>query len=122
MALTTVHSAMEHLISKYSITSQDGTPVTIEQIMADDTVVTMLTSAMGKSSGRRSTEPGAVFNPGICRCRTYDSKSGLPKQCPGVHESNSICKTHLKKILNRKVNAYFTAEEAVELGIADIIF
>jgi len=33
-----------------------------------------------------------------------------------------MSKTHLKKILNRKVNAYFTAEEAVELGIADIIF
>jgi len=34
----------------------------------------------------------------------------------------SMSKSHLKKILNRKVNAYFTAEEAVELGIADIIF
>ena len=38
-----------------------------------------------------------------------------------VDETN-MTKTHLKKILNRKVNAYFTAEEAVELGIADIIF
>ena len=38
-----------------------------------------------------------------------------------VQETN-MSKTHLKKILNRKVNAYFTAEEAVELGIADIIF
>jgi len=38
-----------------------------------------------------------------------------------VAETN-MSKTHLKKILNRKVNAYFTAEEAVELGIADIIF
>ena len=34
----------------------------------------------------------------------------------------SMSKSHLKKILNRKVNAYFTAEEAVELGIADTIF
>jgi len=38
-----------------------------------------------------------------------------------VGETN-MTKAHLKKILNRKVNAYFTAEEAVELGIADIIF
>ena len=38
-----------------------------------------------------------------------------------VQETN-MSKSHLKKILNRKVNAYFTAEEAVELGIADIIF
>lgn len=38
-----------------------------------------------------------------------------------VQETN-MTKTHLKKILNRKVNAYFTAEQAVELGIADIIF
>jgi len=38
-----------------------------------------------------------------------------------VQETN-MSKAHLKKILNRKVNAYFTAEEAVELGIADIIF
>jgi len=38
-----------------------------------------------------------------------------------VSETN-MSKTHLKKILNRKVNAYFTAEEAVELGIADTIF
>ena len=37
-------------------------------------------------------------------------------------EETNMTKTHLKKILNRKVNAYFTAEEAVELGIADIIF
>jgi len=38
-----------------------------------------------------------------------------------VGETN-MTKTHLKKIINRKVNAYFTAEEAVELGIADTIF
>ena len=37
-------------------------------------------------------------------------------------EETNMSKAHLKKILNRKVNAYFTAEEAVELGIADIIF
>ena len=37
-------------------------------------------------------------------------------------EETNMTKTHLKKILNRKVNAYFTAGEAVELGIADIIF
>jgi len=37
-------------------------------------------------------------------------------------EETNMTKAHLKKILNRKVNAYFTAEEAVELGIADIIF
>ena len=37
-------------------------------------------------------------------------------------EETNMTKTHLKKILNRKVNAYFTAAEAVELGIADIIF
>ena len=37
-------------------------------------------------------------------------------------EETNMSKTHLKKILNRKVNAYFTAEEAIELGIADIIF
>ena len=38
-----------------------------------------------------------------------------------VQETN-MSKSHLKKILNRKVNAYFTAEEAVELVIADTIF
>ena len=37
-----------------------------------------------------------------------------------VQETN-MTKRHLKKILDRKVNAYFTAEEAVELGIADTI-
>ena len=37
-------------------------------------------------------------------------------------EETNMSKAHLKRILNRKVNAYFTAEEAVELGIADIIF
>ena len=37
-------------------------------------------------------------------------------------EETNMSKAHLKRILNRKVNAYFTAEEAGELGIADIIF
>ena len=32
-----------------------------------------------------------------------------------------MTKTRLKKMLDRKVNVYLTAEEAVELGIADII-
>jgi len=32
-----------------------------------------------------------------------------------------MTKTRLKKILDRKVNVYLSAEEAVELGIADII-
>ena len=32
-----------------------------------------------------------------------------------------MTKSRLKKILDRKVNVYLTAEEAVELGIADII-
>ena len=58
MALSTVHSAMEHLIAKYSISSPDGTPVTIEQIMDDSVMVTMLTNAMGKTSGRRGKKSG----------------------------------------------------------------
>jgi ATP-dependent protease ClpP protease subunit len=32
-----------------------------------------------------------------------------------------MSKTQLKKMLDRKVNVYLSAEEAVELGIADII-
>ena len=32
-----------------------------------------------------------------------------------------MTRTRLKKMLDRKVNVYLTAEEAVELGIADII-
>ena len=33
----------------------------------------------------------------------------------------SMTKKQLKELLERKVNVYLTAEEAVELGIADII-
>ena len=33
----------------------------------------------------------------------------------------SMTKKQLKKLLERKVNVYLSAEEAVELGIADII-
>ena len=36
-------------------------------------------------------------------------------------EETKMTKTQLKKMLERKVNVYLTAEEAVELGIADII-
>ncbi len=32
-----------------------------------------------------------------------------------------MTKSQLKKMLDRKVNVYLSAEEAVELGIADII-
>jgi len=44
------------------------------------------------------------------------------KYIEAMVEETNMTKTHLKKILNRKVNAYFTAEQAVELGIADIVF
>jgi len=37
-----------------------------------------------------------------------------------VAETN-MTKKDLKKLLEQKVNVYLTAEEAVELGIADII-
>ena len=36
-------------------------------------------------------------------------------------DETSMSKTQIKKMLDRKVNVYLTAEEAVELGIADII-
>ena len=36
-------------------------------------------------------------------------------------EETKMTKTQLKKMLERKVNVYLSAEEAVELGIADII-
>jgi len=36
-------------------------------------------------------------------------------------EETSMSKKDLKKLLERKVNVYLSAEEAVELGIADII-
>ena len=44
------------------------------------------------------------------------------KYIEAMVEETNMTKAHLKKIINRKVNAYFTAEEAVELGIADTIF
>ena len=36
-------------------------------------------------------------------------------------DESDMSKTQIKKMLERKVNVYLTAEEAVELGIADII-
>ena len=36
-------------------------------------------------------------------------------------EESDMTKKHLKKLLDRKVNVYLTAKEAVEYGIADII-
>ena len=36
-------------------------------------------------------------------------------------EETSMSKTQIKKLLEKKVNVYLTAQEAVELGIADII-
>jgi len=36
-------------------------------------------------------------------------------------EETNMSKSQIKKMLDRKVNVYLTAEEAVELGIADII-
>ena len=38
-----------------------------------------------------------------------------------VDETN-MSEKHLRKLLERKVNVYLNAEEAVELGIADEIF
>jgi ATP-dependent protease ClpP protease subunit len=35
--------------------------------------------------------------------------------------NTKMTKSQIKKMLERKVNVYLTAEEAVELGIADII-
>jgi len=36
-------------------------------------------------------------------------------------EETKMSKTRMKKMLERKVNVYLSAEEAVELGIADEI-
>jgi ATP-dependent Clp protease protease subunit len=36
-------------------------------------------------------------------------------------DETKMTKRYIKKLLNKKVNVYLTAEEAVELGIADII-
>ena len=33
-----------------------------------------------------------------------------------------MTKNYIKKLLNKKVNSYFSAKEAVELGIADEVF
>ena len=37
-------------------------------------------------------------------------------------EETNMSKKYLKRLMGRKVNVYFTAEESVELGIADEIF
>jgi len=34
-------------------------------------------------------------------------------------EETKMTKRHIKKLLAKRMNVYFTAEEAVELGIAD---
>jgi ATP-dependent protease ClpP protease subunit len=41
--------------------------------------------------------------------------------CECLVSETKLTKRRLKKILERKVNVYLTAEEAVEMGIADII-
>ena len=41
--------------------------------------------------------------------------------CECLVSESKLTKRRLKKILERKVNVYLTAEEAVEMGIADII-
>ncbi len=41
--------------------------------------------------------------------------------CNALIAETNMTKKQLKKMLERKVNVYLTAEEAVELGIADII-
>ena len=38
-----------------------------------------------------------------------------------LSEESNMSLSQLKKLLNRKVNVYLSAEEAVKLGIADII-
>jgi len=37
-------------------------------------------------------------------------------------EETSMSEAYVKKLMNRKTNVYLDAEEAVKLGIADIIF
>ena len=39
-----------------------------------------------------------------------------------LSEETSMTKTEVRKIMNKKSNVYFNAEEAVKMGIADIIF
>ena len=41
--------------------------------------------------------------------------------CDALIENTKLTRTKLKKMIERKVNVYLSAEEAVELGIADII-
>ena len=41
--------------------------------------------------------------------------------CDCLVEETKLSRSKLKKMIERKVNVYLTAEEAVELGIADII-
>ena len=90
---------MEHIVNKYQITTESGEAVTIEQLMDNTELVTMLTDAMGKRSGRKTTSPDQPFNREICKCRIWDAKTGLPKQCPNANlDSDGVCKTHATKI------------------------
>ena len=41
--------------------------------------------------------------------------------CEALIAETNMTKKQLKKMLERKVNVYLSADEAVELGIADII-
>ena len=41
--------------------------------------------------------------------------------CDALIENSKLTRAKLKKMIERKVNVYLSAEEAVELGIADII-
>ena len=41
--------------------------------------------------------------------------------CDALIANSNLTKKQLKKMLERKVNVYLSAEEAVELGIADEI-
>ena len=41
--------------------------------------------------------------------------------CDALIENTKLTKNKLKKMIERKVNVYLSAEEAVEMGIADII-
>jgi len=89
---------MKMIVDKYNITDQSGEKVTVEQLMDQSDLVSMLTEAMGKRSGRKTTQPGDCFNDSLCKCRIWDSKTSLPKQCPNAVESDGVCKTHCSKI------------------------
>jgi ATP-dependent protease ClpP protease subunit len=41
--------------------------------------------------------------------------------CDCLVAETKLSRSRLKKMIERKVNVYLTAEEAVEMGIADII-